>query len=235
VLIVAGDMTADELKPLAEKYYGSIEERAPTFERDRQVVAWPTEDKRIVRRDERVREATWIRFLPAPGYAAAGARQGAAIDVLAHILGGGTTSRLYRALVVEQGVAAGVSAWYEGSRLDAGKFGLYAVPQVGGDLPEAEKAIDAEVARLLAEGVDAEELERAKTLIAAGAAYARDSQRSMAYGYGEGLMTGLSVEDIHAWPDHIRAVTAEDVLEAARAILSGQHAVTGELRPGGQP
>lgn len=78
-----------------------------------------------------------------------------------------------------------------------------------------------------------EELTRAKTVIAAGAVYARDSQRSMAYAYGEGLMTGLSIDDIHEWPDRIRAVTAADVVDAARAVLSGSVSVTGELLPGG--
>lgn len=133
---------------------------------------------------------------------------------------------------MRQEIAAGVGAWYEGSRLDAGKFGLYALPRVGGDLAELEKAIEAEIALLLADGVSEEELARAKTVIAASAVYARDSQRSMAYAYGEGLMTGLSTTDIHEWPDRIRAVTADDVLSAARAVLAGGVAITGELLPG---
>lgn len=232
-LIVAGDITLDELRPLAEKYYGSIEQRAPTFERERSEIVWPERDRRLVRRDERVHEPTWLRFYPAPDYSGAGVRRGAAFDVLAEILGGGQTSRLYRNLVVTQGVAASVGAWYEGSRLDAGKFGLYALPRVGGVLADLEQAVDAEVELLLTDGVSDEELERAKTVIAAGAVYARDSQRSMAYAYGEGLMTGMSVADIHEWPGRIRAVTTEDVLDAARTLLSGGASVTGELLPGG--
>jgi zinc protease len=231
-LIVAGDIGLDELRPLAEKYYGSIAQRAPTFERERAPVVWPDADRRVVRRDDRVQEPTWLRFYPAPDYASAGAREGAAFDVLAEILGGGQTSRLYRNLVITQGIAASIGAWYEGSRLDAGKFGLYALPRVGGPLADLEKAVDAEIAALLAEGVTDEELERAKTVIAAGAVYARDSQRSMAYAYGEGLMTGMSVADIHEWPDRIRAVTADDVVDAARSVLSGSVSVTGELLPG---
>ena len=230
-LIVAGDISLDELRPLAEKYYGSIAQRAPTFERVRVPVIWPAEDRRIVRRDDRVQQPTWLRFYPAPDYSNAGAREGAAFDVLAELLGGGQTSRLYRNLVVTQEIAASVGAWYEGSRLDAGKFGLYALPHVGGSLAGLEKAIDTEIGLLLADGVSEEELARAKTVIAASAIYARDSQRSMAYAYGEGLMTGLSMADIHEWPDRIRAVTADDVLDAARALLAGV-AVTGELLPG---
>ena len=232
-LIVAGDVTARELRPLAEKYYGAIAERAPTFLRKRQEIEWPSEDKRVTRRDARVQEATWMRYYPAPAYSGAGAREGAALDVLAEILGGGTTSRLYRSLVVEQSVSTGVRSWYEGGRLDAGKFGIYALPQVGGSLDALEEGVEKEIARLIEEGVSDEELERAKTVIVAGAVYARDNQRSMAYAYGEGLMTGMSVEAIHEWPERVREVTKEDVMEAAKSVFTGTHSVTGELLPGG--
>ena len=233
-LIVAGDITEDELRPLAEKYYSVIAERAPVFHRNRPAVVWPEEDKRIVRHDERVREPTWIRVFPAPSYSAAEGRVTAAFDVLAEILGGGTTSRLYRSVVVRQGLATGAQSWYEGSRLDVGKFGLYALPRVGGDLPDLERAVEAEVALLLEKGVTDEELERAKTVILASTVYARDSQRSMAYSYGEGLMTGLSAEEIHEWPERVREVTKKDVVEAARIIFSGTSSVTGELLPEGR-
>ncbi len=232
-LIVAGDVTADELKPLAEKYYGAIAERAPTFVRERPAVEWPQEDKRIVRRDARVTEATWIRYYPAPSYATASEEEAPVFDVLAEILGGGTTSRLYRALVVDQGVATSAQSWYEGSRLDDGKFGIYALPRAGGNLDVLEKAVDGEVERLLETGITDEELDRAKTVIVASAVYARDSQRSMAYAYGEGLMTGLGVEEIHEWPERVRGVTKDDVLAAAKKIFTGTHSVTGELLPGG--
>lgn len=232
-LIVAGDITANELRPLAEKYYGSIAERAPTFIRDRAQAVWPEEDVRLTRRDPRVTQATWIRFLPAPSYRKAAPKDRPAFDVLAEILGRGTTSRLYRALVVEQGIASGVQSWYEGNRLDDGRFGIYALPRVGGDLASLEAAIEAEIARLLAGGVEDEELARAKTVIAASAIYARDSQRTMAYAYGEGLMTGLTVEQIHEWPDRVRRVTKEDVMRAARLVFENNPSVTGELLPGG--
>lgn len=89
MLIVAGDISLDELRPLAEKYYGSIAQRAPTFERARGPVVWPEEPRRVVRRDDRVQQPTWLRFYPAPDYGSAGAREGAAFDVLAELLGVG--------------------------------------------------------------------------------------------------------------------------------------------------
>lgn len=234
-LIVAGDITGAELKPLAEKYYGVIAPRAPAYERKRPAIVWPDKPVRVVLHDARVQEPTWLRDYPAPSQAEAGARESAALDVLAQVLGGGTMSRLYQALVVRDKVAAAVQSWYDGGQLDAGSFGLYALPRVGGNLGDVERAIDAELARFLDGGVGADELSRARTLLVASAVYARDTQQTMAYAYGSALMTGLSARDVHEWPDRVEAVTAADVLAAARKVLDARRAVTGELLPAAGP
>ena len=62
----------------------------------------------------------------------------------------------------------------------------------------------------------AEELERAKTRLIADAVYSEDNQASMARWYGTALTTGASVNDVRRWPDRIRAVTADEVRDAAR-------------------
>ena len=235
ILIVAGDVTAAELKPLAEKYYGAVAPRAPTFERKRAAIIWPSEPRRVEMHDSRVNEASWIRAYPAPSSAEAGARASAALDVLAQILGGGTTSRLYQALAVRDRVATAVQSWYEGDQLGGGSFGIYALPRVGGSIADAEKAIDAEVAKFLEGDIEAGELARAKSQLVAGAVYARDTQQTMAYAYGGGMTTGLTARQVYEWPDHIRAVTAGDVLAAAHEVLDARHAVTGELLPEAKP
>ncbi|MBI1262040.1 MAG: insulinase family protein [Rhizobiales bacterium] len=231
-LIVAGDVTAAELKPLAEKYYGVIADRAPTLVHDHPAVVWPKEPVRVTRHDDRVQESSWVRNYPAPSYAQAGPRAGAALDVLAQVLAGGTTSRLYQSLVVDQKVATALQSWYQGARRDAGEFGIYALPQQGQPLDKLESAIESEIAKFLKAGISDEEVERAKTLIIADAVYARDDQQTMAYAYGEGTLTGLTPEIITAWPDYVAKVTAKDVMDAARHVLDNQHAVTGELLPG---
>src|SRR5690606_22881840 len=104
-----------------------------------------------------------------------------------------------------------------------------------GGLELLEAAVEAEVARLLQGGVNDDELARAKTVIAAGAVYARDNQRTMAYAYGEGLMTGMTARQIHEWPERVQAVTGADVLRVARLVFEGTHAVTGEVLPGEEP
>ena len=231
ILIVAGDITAAQLKPLAEKYYGVIGERAPTFHRKRPAVQWPKGPERITLHDARVREASWLRFYPAPSSAEVGPRTSAALDVLAQILGGGTTSRLYQSLVVHEQKLTAVQAWYSGDQIGSGSFGLYALPRVGGNIDDAEKAIDAALEDFLKSDISEDELARARGQLAASAIYARDRQQTMAYIYGSSIMTGLRPKEIYGWPEAIRAVTAADVRAAAQHVLDARHAVTGELLP----
>ena len=73
--------------------------------------------------------------------------------------------------------------------------------------------------------------QRAKTRLIADAIYAQDSQASLARWYGEALATGLTIDDVVAWPDRIEPVTADDVAAAARKWLDKRRAVTGFLLP----
>ncbi len=230
ILIVVGDITADELKPLAEKYYGAIPPR-DIPPRVRPAELPPTAAKRVVLRDGRVRQPSWSRSYLAPSRHAGATERSYALEVLSEILGGGATSRLYRALVVEQKVAASAGAWYDGVAYDLTRFGVYATPNRGKTTAEVEKAVDAELARLLADGVTDDEVARVKKRMLAEAVYARDSLYIAARVFGEALTAGLTVEDVEAWPERIRAVTAADVTAAARAVLTPERSVTGVLLP----
>jgi zinc protease len=82
---------------------------------------------------------------------------------------------------------------------------------------------------VIAHGITADELERAKTGLIADAVYAQDNQETLARWYGAGLATGETVDQIRTWPDRVRAVTAEQVQAAARQWLDIHRSVTGYL------
>lgn len=229
-LIVSGDITAAELKPLAEKYYGDIP-AGPAHTR-----AWKTEPpqrapRRIAMTHPNVQQPQWQRI-----YLAASVNdekaQVPALFVLEHVLGGGKTSRLYQALVAKQKLAAAISADYNGLTLGPAEFSLSAVP--AGDVPVAtlETAVEAEIARLLKDGITAQELARAKTLLKADGVYSREGLQSMAYLLGWMRMVGLDVEYYIHWNDTVDRVTAQDVLAAAKAAFQPERSVTGVLLPG---
>ncbi len=230
VLVVVGDITAAQVRPLAEKYYGRI----PARELPERVV-WrepPTSaQRRIVLADAQVRQPSWTRRYAAPGYLYGVSEHAYALEVLAEILGGGTTSRIYRRLVVEQKIAASAGVWYDASSRGPSSFGFYGSPRPGGELGAIEAAIEAEVEVLLRDGVSAQEVSRAVTRMQAEAIYARDSLRTPAQVLGSSLVIGMSVEDVEAWPERIGAVGVDDVNAAARAVLDGRAAVTTLLLP----
>ncbi len=230
VLVVSGDITLAELKPLAEKHYGVIpaQDIAPRLR--------PQEPpqraaRRVVLRDGRVSQPSMSRSYIAPSLTAGATEHAYPLQVLAEVLGGGATSRLYRALVVERMLAASAGAWYDDVSLDLTRFVVYATPSPGVEIAELEAAIDEEIARVLDDGVGADEIARIKQRLIAETTYARDSLYAAARAFGAARTSGVSVAEIEAWPDRIEAVTVEQINQAARAVLRLEGSVTGVLLP----
>jgi zinc protease len=230
VLLVAGDIDAAELKPLAEKYYGVIPAKAIP---DRVRVQEPPQSaaREVTLKDPRVRQPSWSRSYLAPSFASGATEHAYPLIVLSDILGGTSTSRLYRSLVIEQQIATSAGAYYRGSALDLGSFRLYASPKPGVSLDELEAAVEAELQRLVDEPVTEDDVKRATDRLVAEAVYARDSLSGAVRSFGIALTTGRTVDDVEAWPERIAAVTADAVNAAAAAVLKPERSVTGRLLP----
>jgi len=229
VVVVAGDIEPDEALKFAEDSYGKLRRHANIRPRQRPQEPPPVAVRSLTLADARVEEPMLQRAYLVPSFRTGKPGQSEALEVLAHILGNGSNSRLYRALVVDKRVAVSAGAWYDSAAFDVAKFGLSAAPREGVELPKLEADIDAVLAELTASGVTADELERAKSRMIADAVYAQDNQVSMARWYGSALMTGATVDDVRRWPERIRAVTAADVQQAARLWLDKRRSVTGYL------
>jgi zinc protease len=229
VLVVAGDVTAEEVKALAEKTYGAVKRRSEPGARLRPQEPDPNAIRQVTLADPHVGQPSLQRSYLAPCYRTAKPGEAEALDVLANILGSGSTSRLYRILVAEQGVATGAGAYYSGTSLDSTRFAVNASPAPNVSLPQLQAALDAVLTGVIEKGVTEEELTRAKTRMVADAVYAQDNQASLARWYGAALTTGSTVEQVLAWPDRIRAVSADAVREAAKTWLQKQRSVTGYL------
>ena len=230
ILVVAGDITMDQLKPLAEKYYGAI----PAGDvATRHRVKEPTQHapRKVTLTDPRVGQASMSRYYLAPSYNSANADQAAPLEVLSEILGSGTTSRFFRSLVVDQSIATSAGTFYDPVAVDLASFGLYAVPRDGVELPDLEKAVDVEIAKVAENGVTEEELARAKQKLLDSAVFARDSLSAAARTLGEALAVGLTVDQVESWPDRINAVTIEQVNAAAKSVFDDKRSVTGWLQP----
>ncbi|MEC5288992.1 pitrilysin family protein [Aurantimonas sp. C2-6-R+9] len=231
ILLIAGDVTEAEVRRLAEATYGKVARRAEPGERVRPVEPEPLAARTVTLTDARVTQPSMQRAYLVPSDTTADPGEAEALDVLADVLGGGTTSRLYRGLVVDKAIAAGAGAHYAGTALEEGQFVVYGMPRGEASLEEIEAAIDAEIARIVEKGITAEELERAKNRVRKDVIYLRDSQTSMARRYAAALSTGRTIADVEGWPERIEAVTVEDVAAAARKYLQPKRSVTGYLLP----
>ncbi len=229
VVVIAGDVTPDEVKADAETTYGKVAPRAEIGPRRRPTEPTQEAPRTVTLADARVEQPSISRIYLAPSATTAKHGASEALEVLAHVLGSGENSRLYRALVVDQGVALNAGAFYSATALDYARFGVYGSPKSGRTLHEVEAAIDAVLAAVTERGITAEELESAKSRLIANAVYAQDNQATLARWYGSALATGQTVELVEAWPAAIRAVTADAVREAAQTWLDRRTSVTGYL------
>jgi len=229
ILVVAGDVTPDEVRALAEEHYGAIPANPDLPERVRPSEPPQTAERRLIYRDARVAQPYVSRSYLAPERDSGAQETAAALTVLAEVLGSGTTSVMSEALQFDSQVATFTGAFYSGMSLDRTTFDLVIVPSQGISLEEAEAAMDTVLANFLETGVDADDLDRIKMQMRASQVYARDSVESIANRYGRALTQGLTVADVQDWPDLLQAVTADDVLAAARTVLDRRQAVTGWL------
>ena len=229
ILVVAGDITAEKLRPLAEKTYGRIP-AAPALTRARPGEPPHRTARRVTLKDSRVRQPSWSRTFLAPSYTEGATENAYALQVLAEILGG-ATGPLYRSLVVEQKLAVSAGAFFDPNRLGPGTFGFYASPRPGVSMEKLEAAMEAELARIVDKGVTEEEARRAKGRLQAEAVYARDSLGTGARVLGGALAIGLTVEDVESWPERIGAVTVPEINAAAGDVLGQAASVTALLLP----
>jgi zinc protease len=229
ILVVAGDVTADEVRKLAEDTYGKVEVQTQIAPRARPQEPVQEAPRSVTLADARVTQPSLQRFYLTPSYSTAKPNEAEALDVLSHILGRGSNSRLYQALVVDKAIAVSAGAGYDGTALDQTKLRVYGTPKAGTSLSQLEDAIDAVLAEVMEKGVTVAELDRSKSRMIADEIYAQDNQATLARWYGSALTTGGTVEQLQGWTDRIRNVTAEQVREAARRTFDKRRSVTGYL------
>lgn len=228
ILVVAGDVTASEIKPIAERTYGRVPAR-DVRPRVRPIEPEQSAARRVVVQDARAEQPQFARTYHAPNEK--DPNLSASIDVLSEVLGGSVTSRLYKSLVLGQGIAARVSASFTSTRVDQGEFSIGATPRPGVSLETLEAAIDAIIKKMMSEGVTADEVRAAKFSLISDAAYGRDSSQDLANVLGATAAVGETIDHVTEWPARIAAVTPDQVMAAAKLVLRRDQSVTGYLLP----
>ncbi len=228
ILIVAGDVYPDEVRALAEQYYGVIPAEPNLPERIRPEEPPQRAERRITFVDPRVSQPYVTRSYLAPERDSGAQKEAAALVYLAELLGGSPfTSALGKALQFETQTAVYAGAGYRGSSLDDTSFGISAAPSEGVSLSEIEAAVDAVIADFKETPIDPAQMESIRAQLRASEIYAKDDVAGIARRYGTALTQGLTVADVQAWPQILQEVTAEDVKAVAVKVLNKDQAVTG--------
>ena len=228
ILIVAGDVEPEEVKALADKYYGVIPSEPNLPERLRPEEPPQRAERRITYVDARVAQPYVTRSYLAPERNPSAQEEAAALVYLAELLGGSPfTSALGKALQFDTNTAVYTGAGYSGSALDESSFSVTVVPTEGVTLSEAEAAMDQVMADFMEVEIDPERMEAIRTQLRASEIYAKDDMQGLARRYGAALTQSLTVEDVQAWPDVLQAVTAEDIKAVAAKVFNKDQAVTG--------
>lgn len=230
-LVVSGDVDAAAVKALAEKTYGKVPRRSEPGKRMRPQEPEQNTKRTVSLADPRVSQPSFQKIWLVPSYNNAKPGEAEALDLLSEILGGSTRSRVYQALVVQDGLAASAGVYYQGGALDDGTFAVYGAPRGSASLQQVEAGVDAQIARIIKDGITSDELEKARNRFLKSVIFARDSQAGMARIYGSTLSTGQTIKDIQEWPDRIQAVKVQDIQDVAKRYLVDSRSVTSYLMP----
>ncbi|MCC7462521.1 MAG: insulinase family protein [Gammaproteobacteria bacterium] len=231
-LAIVGDIDKARTRALVEKYFGPLAAGQPV---SRPAVATPpiSAEKRVTVSDKVELPRVYLAWLTAPIYQPGDAEA----DLLAALLGGGKSSRLYKDLVYEKKIAQDVAAQQYSLTLGS-VFIIQATAKPGITPAQLEAAIDAQLARLRAEGPTQAELERARNTIETRIMRGLESlggfggvaDRLNQYNHHLGN-PGYLAEDIGryraATPASLRDVAARTLTPAARVVVVG---VPGEKR-----
>ncbi len=230
ILIVSGDITAAELKPLAEKYYGGLPKKSvpPRI--------WKQEPPQISARSvtlhhPHVKQPSFSRDYIATSIAQSDMKHALSVYVMAYLLGGGKNSELYQSLVVEQKLAASVDTNYNLFSRGDGELSIDITPENNVTLATIEQALDKSLAEFLKKDTDGEKLARAKKAMKAETIYGREGLTSISNIMGWIVTADLPPETYNQWNDLIDSITADDIKGAAKNSLKIEQSVTGYLLP----
>lgn len=232
VLVVVGDVEPDQVFEMAKKYYGSLKpsELVP------QKPQVETAQKGL--RTIQVKAPAELPYImlgyKTPALVSARAEEAwepYALEVLASILDGGSSSRLSRDLVRGKELLASAGAWYNGFGRMPHLLVMNGTPAKDVPIATVKAELLAQVERLRKEQVSKEELARVKAQVIASEIYERDSLQHQATVLGSLETVGLGYKVMDEYVDKILAITPEQIQQVAQKYLIEDHLTIAELVP----
>jgi predicted Zn-dependent peptidase len=211
---IAGDVDSDEMRRLAEQYFGDMP-AAPHPPSVKTVEPPQRGERRFVIEDQ-----SQPLFIAGYKTVAADHPDAAALEMLSQILSAGRTSRLYRRMVQDEPLALGVQALtgFPGSRFPS-LFVTFAVPNLGVPLTEIERVLEEEIDKAKSGDITQQELNRAVTNARAGVVRGLNSNMGLALNLAQAHAQRGSWRDAFTYLDDLENVTLDDLQRVANDYL----------------
>lgn len=232
IVIVVGDVKADDVYHLAQHYFGALKPHA--LPKIKPMTEIPQLGERNITVNIPAKLPWLIMGYPVPELTTIGASwQPYALDVLANILSSGNSSRLIRDLVRGKQLALSANAFYNEYRLHEDLFTLTGIPATNVTMTQLKAAYTDEIKQLQKTPVSMQELKRVKAQLIAADVYQKNSLMYQMYDIGIPESIGLSWRSTQDYIKHIEMVTPEQVQAVAKQYLVPNQLTVGILIPKG--
>ncbi|MEP1895767.1 pitrilysin family protein [Alloalcanivorax venustensis] len=232
-LVIAGDVTPEQVRPLVEKFFADLPQ-GETPPRPETTLNPPPGERRMTLRLP-VRVPALYMSYNVPSLTTADHQDDFyALTMLGGVLDGGISARMESNLVRGQRLAAGLGAGYDGLQRGNGTFTITATPNPEVSLDELEAAIKAEIEKIAAQPPSEAEMDRVRAGVLAEQIYQRDSVMGQAMELGTLSVLGLDWRLARQFDDNLEAVTPEQVQQAARDWLVAERSAVAHVIPEGE-
>lgn len=231
ILLVAGDVTVEEVKALAKKYYEVIPVKANPRPLNIQEPKMKPLIQRLEMSSPLIQEPYFLSLFNAPNFKEGSRKDFYALQVLSELLDKPVTGRIYRELVENQRIATFIQISYQSYTRSPGYLLILAQPAQGHTIEEVETALNKEIEKIIQHGLNVSEVEKSKTRLLAQLDYTRDHVLSGSNEIGKALVVGETIEEFESWPDRIKAVTQEQVNATFKLIFDSKSNFTAILWP----
>jgi len=226
-LIVVGDFKQEELGEWVKKYFGAIPK--PSVKIPRVTIKEPP-------RKADKRETSYSPRAPLPAIAVTylgpsiRSNDGPALSLIGEILAGGESSRLYQSMVYAQQIVQSVSCDSD-LREDLGLIAFRLVLASGKPIADAEKSLNAEIEKVLKDGVTQAELDKAKNRFLTGKLMERETFNGKASALGQAVVVYGDATRVNTDLAKLQAVTVAQIKEVMNKYITGKKKVVLEYLP----
>jgi zinc protease len=225
IVIIIGDIGTPELERVVEAAFGQIASRQVP-ERKREAPTPPAEN-RIVEDAARASERQWARTYAVRSFATGSAHDVAALQLLSGILANDHSGLLYRPLVRDRRLAKDVSVEYVPEALGATGFTIQAVLARGADLRSFERALEAEIEKIVTLGVSEDDMAKAREKVEGDLAKTWGDAFEAGSAIGTALTTGRQLDAVINWRQPLAEIAPEHIRQAAQHVFATRIVATG--------